>query len=257
MLRPTTNKVNKSKWEEDFETKKYRIDIVEAELQIPVRTMQASLDLKLEQLLAKSPMVYRTVRMDMMKVDIPLGATGYTNTSLKSATLCPDRMFFAFVPEYQMSGKTGCNSYRFSAVISKENAAMDDEDNASLIDMKLYINSELLESYDTNTRADTLKRKYLELNNSLGNTRLSDSSVSFGIPDYANLKFVVGYDLTVSKNAALLGPDVRGVNKDGAMKLDLKFDKPIPAKVWLLVFSEYHSKVEIDKNRNVSYFYIN
>ena len=197
------------------------------------------------------------MRMDMMKVDIPLGATGYTNSSLKCSTLCPDRMFFAFVPEYQMSSDKGYNSYVFSSVMKKADATADDENNASLTDMKLYVNSELLESYDTNTAADTLKRKYLELNNALGNTRLSDTSVSFGIPDYANLKFIVGYDLTASKNAALLGTDVRGVNKDGAMKLDIKFDKPIPVKVWLLVFSEYHSKVEIDKNRNVSYFYIN
>ena len=237
-------------WEAALEEKKYKLLIDKIQIVVPVKTMNPSLDLKVEQRLAQKPLEYRTVRMEMSKKPIAKGLNTFSTTQLKQESVCPDRIYFMVVPDYQLNGAKGKNPFHFCSTIRAEDAAYFDDNRANLEEMRLSINNETLETYETSSTDETVLRKYLELDQAMGHGRTSNSSLTFNPEDYRELFFVMGYDLTAAKNAALLGPDIRGMNKEGAMRLDLRWSRVLPCDCWLVMLSEYHSMIKIDKNQS-------
>ena len=257
MIQPNLAEEERTPAIADFGNKKYRLNVVKAQVIVPVKTMNPSLDLKVEHMLSKKPLEYRTVRLEMVKKPIAKGLNAYSTTQLKQEAVAPDRLYLAIIPDYNLAGTDGQNPFSFCSTVRQEYAKYRTTDRAQLEEVRLSINNETLETYETNIMDDTLYRKYLELNEAMGHgSNGSNSSLSFSVKDYEEIFFVMGYDLTSAKNAALLGPDIRGVNKEGAMRLDLRWDVKLPANCWLIVLSEYHSVVKIDKNRSVMCQYL-
>ena len=257
MIEPNMAEANRTPAIADFTAKKYRLNIVKANVIVPVNIMNASLDLKVEQMLSKKPLEYRTVRLEMVKKPIAKGRNSYSDTQLKQEAVCPDRLYLAIIPDYNLAGPNGENPFSFCSTIREQYAVYRSDTRAQLEEVRLTINNESIESYDTSIMDDTLYRKYLELNETMGHgSNGTNGSLSFSVKNYEEIFFVMGYDLTAAKNAALLGPDIRGMNKQGAMKLDLRWDLKLPTNCWLIMLSEYHSAVKIDKNRSVMCQYL-
>ena len=256
MLQPWLDSAKRTPAIEDFKAKKYRIKILSAVLNIPVKTMNVSLDLKIEQMLAKKPVEYHTKRMEVTKKHITKGSVIFNTTQLKEETTCPERMFFMIVPDYCLTGNEGQDPFYLSDLIRTDGGTKYEQARSSVVESKLCVNNVSLETQDTGTAEETLWRKYQELDNVMGNKTNSNSSLSFSVEDYRNIKFIIGYDLTQAKNAALLGPEIRGVNLEGALSFELRFSKGLPCDCWLICMSEYRSLVKIDKNRSVMCQYL-
>ena len=256
MIQPWMVATERDKAITDFDDKKYRIKILSAVINIPVKTMNVSLDLKVEQMLSKKPIEYHTKRMEITKKLMSKGSIIFNTTQLKQETSCPDRIFFMIVPDYCLTGKSGQDPFYFSSIIRPDNGTQFDDNRTSPVETKLTVNNVSLETQDTNTKEETLWRKYLELDQTMGNRTSTDKSISFDVEDYRHIKFVMGYDLTTAKNAALLGPDIRGETMEGALCFEIRFNKGLPDDCWLFCMSEYRCLVKIDKNRSVMCQYL-
>ena len=240
-----------------FSARGAHLKIVGAELMIPVKQMTPSLNMKIETHLSSKPIKYDTIRCDLRKYLISRGQTVFNCDDLKTSQVSPDRMFFMLIPDYKINGLNGFNPFEFSNRIRSEadTTSGTPTNDSYLQSMRLTINNESLESFESATVYDTAFRKYMETNDVLGFTRTSDSSISFRPNDFFSAKFVMAYDLTASKCSSAYGANMRGSSKDGALKLEMRFSKELPCSVWLLCLSEYHSSITIDKNRNVVYNY--
>lgn len=70
--------------------------------------------------------------------------------------------------------------------------------------------------------------------------------------DYASGYSLIGYDLTddlSSSEAHMCIP------KQGSLRIDLQFAKPLTESIAVIVYGEFDSLIELDKNRNVSLDY--
>ena len=235
-----------------------RVVIESLELCVPIKEMNASLTLEIEQHLSKKPITYQTMRMEVHKYPLSKGRQNFELNDLKTYVTSPERLFLFIVNDSRFSGKDGKNPYFFTPSVEYTgDDATKKNTGATLQTIRLCINNESQEAVDTSSYISTLFRKFKELNDALGYTRNSPDSVSFTPREYEVGKFVMGYDLTAGKNAALLGPDIRGRPREGAITLQMSFDKPLPEEAWLVVMADYHSGVTIDKNRSVLYKYLN
>ncbi len=66
--------------------------------------------------------------------------------------------------------------------------------------------------------------------------------------------FFLMWDLTSSQRAA--DKTVRHPAREGNLRLEILFDKPLAEAVELFIFSAYNSSADIDKNRNVKFQFI-
>ena len=146
-----------------FATVKPQLIIKTVELVIPVLTLAPSLDLRIEDKMAKHALLFNTMRMSMSKYALAKDQQAFSFEDLKQSQISPDRMFLMVVPDYRLNGTNGEDPFQYSNCIE----AADDKthEHAAFIDsMRLSINNESLESYETNTYPETLIRKYYELN---------------------------------------------------------------------------------------------
>lgn len=239
----------------DFKEKGYRLDVVSALLVVEVNTANVSLGAEIEDDLAKKAMEYNIIRTDMRRIAIPQGETTFVTSNIKQSSTSPDRIFFVIVPDWRITGTSGENPLRFSNFL-ETNEANKLDTRATLTNMRLSVNNTSLEMVDqSHTSQGLVGRKLFELIKYLGYLHAYETPC---LPPelYSTGKFVFCYDFLHSKNASLLGPDIRGVARQGAVTLELNFDVAVPCHSWLLVFSEYHAGFLIDKSRSVTYQYL-
>ena len=239
----------------DFKEKGYRLEVVSALLVVEVNTANVSLGAEIEDDLAKKAMEYNIIRTDMRRIAIPQGETTFVTSNIKQSSTSPDRIFLAIIPDWRITGTSGENPLRFCNYI-ESNEANKSQTRATLTNMRLSVNNTSLEMVDYSaTTQGLVSRKLYELIKYLGYLHAYDSPC---LPPelYSNGKFICCYDFLHSKNASLLGPDIRGVARQGAVSLELTFDVAVPCHSWLLVFSEYHAGFMIDKSRSVTYKYL-
>lgn len=245
---------------------KYYLDIVSAELLVNVKTMNASLSANLEKHLSSTPQVYQTTRMDMRKIMMPAGQFSFTTDNIKQTLVAPDRVMLFLLPNHYIDAQYGTSALRMNNYIGEQvtwhpgDAGRPGENRddvtkrAYLTHVKMSLNNESLEpSEGGNTADELMRRKCMEFYQNQGMMD-AESPVRISPASYADGKFVMLYDLTKSKRAALAGP-LRQEAKQGNLKLEMTFSKELPTNAFLMVMSEFHSSVTVDKNRNVVYQY--
>lgn len=245
---------------------KYYLKIVSAELFVNVKTMNPSLSASLEKHLISTPQVYHTTRMDMRKILIPAGQTSFTTDNIKQTLVSPDRLMLFIVPNHYVDSEYGTSALRMNNYIGTQVKYIPPQGptpggnrdqahkRAYLTGVKLSLNNESLEPSEGGNSADELsRRKCMEFYQNQGMMD-AESPVRISPENFADGRFVMLYDLTRSKRAALAGP-IRQEAKQGNLKLELTFDKSLPTNSFLMVMSEFHSAVTVDKNRNVMYQY--
>ena len=237
-----------------FEELGAKIHIVDAELLIPVKTMNPSLDLKIEDKLKTHVMEYPSIRLDMRKYTMAKGQQSFSFNNIKDSQNSPDRMFLIMVPDYQMSGRRGWDPFNFSNEIKAENDPT--AASAKLTTIRATVNNDSLEMFETTDFNMTTLRKYVELNEALGYDRTSPGSVSFTPRDFQRNKFIMAYDFTKARISGRTDNYVKGVVKEGNLLLNLEFDNPLPCATFLIAFGEYRASVKSDFNRNIWYKYI-
>lgn len=232
--------------------KKYKLNIHSAELSIPIKTMTPSLSLALERKLHTSNLEYNTVRMDLRRILIPKGNSVFSTDNLKQTASSPDRIYLFLMPESRMTSNYGPSCLRMCAYIGPEEKSQ----RCYLQSIRLTMNNQSLESSDTATSSrDLYVRKLKEFYENLGCDD-TDFAPRISLTDYIAGKFIMIYDLTKAKRASVSAPNVRSDVKEGNLKLEMTFTKPLVENAFLCVMSEYHSKVIVDKNRNVTYRYL-
>ena len=235
-----------------------RLVIERATLVVPVRTMAPSLSANLEKLLSQKPQEYHTMRTDIRKITLAKGQSDFTIDNLKQSAISPDRLMVAIIAGQFCNDPYGVSPFYFTNYVpgGMEADGKDAEaDRAYLTSMRLLLNNESLENVDMSEDSSRLAlRQFLLLYESLGYNN-SETACEIDLKSFPEGFFLVLYDLTASKRAALSGP-VRQEARQGALKLQLHFSKALPQTSYLLVLGEYHTKVVIDKNRNVSYRFL-
>ena len=243
-----------------FKAKGYKISVDKVELLIPVRTLNASLNLKIEQKLKEKPLNYNTIRTEVKKISLEKGHRTFVIDNLKTPqqSILPDRIYLALIADYYFDSDIGRNPFTYSSVLFEDPAKVatgTEPKTTKLIQTRLSVNNESLETFEGTGDAHAhCARKLLDLYSTLGFTE-TEAGLPIPIQQYMYKDFIIGYDITASKNAALLGADIRGRALDGAMRLDMTFSDVLPTNAWLLVLSEYHSSLSITHNRNVKYSY--
>ena len=241
-------------------SKGYQLKIVDATLSIDIRKLTSSLALDLERKMMKGEkLVYRTKRVDIRRLPLHENQTSFTSDALKQSETSPDRMLFFIINSWLVDKPYGISPMYATRDVFKESEAskrFDQRDHAVLDGFRLTINNESLDLCGTAGTIDELgKHHYLALQRVFGANALP-SCVALDIDEYLDGKYFIAYDLTASRKAALSGVNVRQVAREGNLKLEAHFSKQLPCNAYLYVLSEYHSAVAVDKNRNVTYHFL-
>lgn len=240
--------------------RQFALKIDAAELLLPVREMNPQLSLNLERELKDTPLEYRNTRMDLKKFLIPKGSQTFTTDQLKQNAVCPDRLLFFLIPDWLLDQSYGLSPFRCTGRVMEQYDTLADKAEkektaAYLTNVRMTVNNQSLESTASYVNhEDLLTAKFMELLICLGLDR-SEYGIPLEISEYAHGKCMMAYDLTRPKRAALSGGTRLDV-KTGTLKLDLNFSAILPCNSYLLVLSEFHSKVSITKNRTVYYTFI-
>lgn len=243
---------------------KYFLHIDGAELEIPVQTLQPSLHASLERQLTTKPVEYHTTRLDMRKIPIPAGRISFITDAVKQTASSPDRIILFLANKSYLESPYGISPYCFNNYVTKDmwevavpnQPEQDPKDlRAYLTSVRMTLNNETLESSENIQEPQHLvMRKLAEFYENMG-LDSTPYSVAMNAEEYANGKFVMVYDLTAAKMASV-GGSVRQEARAGNLKCELQFDKETPNESYLFVMSEFHSKIIVDKNRNVVYRYL-
>ena len=71
--------------------------------------------------------------------------------------------------------------------------------------------------------------------------------------DYSGGYALYAFDLTPD----LSEDDHFNLNRDGSLRVDMKFANPLIATINVIVYAEFENVIEIDRNRNVLFHYQN
>lgn len=245
----------------------YYLRIVRAELSVPVREMNDSLHMEMEQKLLKSPAVFPLTRSATKSTAIPQGLRTWTSGQIKQGSTTPDRIIFFIIPSHIVDDDYGHSAfYMPQKIMAKANAKDIEEmvlesdiltifklDTAACLEnVRLIQGTRDLDGAETTAGADSLARKKMfDLYTAMG--RSNDTFAPLiTLEQFRANKFIMLYDMTKSKRAAFLS-EVRQMPAEGPLTFHLAFDKELPCPAYLYTMAEHHSEVKIDKNRNVTY----
>ena len=113
---------------EAFKNKGFRIKINTAELVIPTKEMLSSLNLHIESMLAKQPVMYHTIRQEVKKIALEKGMRAHVITTIKNPQqrVLPIRIFVFVVTEYNTNSLYGRNPFTFSATVAPDPESKDE-----------------------------------------------------------------------------------------------------------------------------------
>ncbi len=234
----------------DKDTKAYKLKVEQATLLVPVKTMQPSLALDLERRLDHAPLHYSMRRVEIKRINIAPGLASYTTDSLTQSSLNPQRILLFFIPTKYSQGGYGANPFEFCNEFKKEDDTM-----VKLTKVNLSINGAPLENYEANTHDKLVVSGFHMLYKNLGLlTNKSDSACALDLVAFNKGYSMFLFDTTKTGRAYNTGAEQP--SKTGSLRLEVGFSDVLPGAVELMVFSEYHSSMDITKNRSVSYNYV-
>lgn len=245
-------------------TKGYRLNIEEAALVVDLKEMNPSLGLEVERhLRAGENVVYHTKRVDCKRLTLQAKQTSFSTDSIKQSETTPDRLLLFLVNHWAVDTAYGISPMYATRDIFPESAVAYDfrkrtseKLNSVLEYVNLTLNNESQEICSMASSPDDLaKHHFLALQETYG-AGVLPGCVAVDYEDFQDGKYFMAYDLTKGKQACLSGVNVRQPTKPGNLKLQMQFSKELPSNAYLYVIAEYHSSVTVDKNRNITYKFL-
>ena len=155
----------------------------------------------------------------------------------------PSRIIIAFVTTDSYSGNYGKNPFRLHRHIGDEVAKR-----STLIECQIELNGQTIDGLMNENPEFQYLRNFLFFDNL---TTGSTTSVSY--EEFLDGYFFCSFDFTTGlcASASSIIPTIRS----GACRLSLKWDKPLPEEVSILVYSEFYSLLQINQSRQVKINY--
>lgn len=179
------------------------------------------------------PALYPIRRVMMKSLTVPLGSLSITEENLFSGQL-PKRIVIGLVDSDSFEGKYNKNPFNFK--------------HFGLKYCSLYVNGKMVPQKPliSDFANDLTLRNYFTLLESTGKA-FQDSGIDVSRSEYNKGYALLAFDLS---------PDLEDTGcyhliKKGNIRLELKFSTGLVAPVNVIVYSEFDSKVSIDKNRAV------
>lgn len=211
----------------------YKITFLEAVLVVRKARINPSVMIAHERALTKSNVKMPINRVDVKAITIPSHIQSKSLDNVYIGSM-PKRVFVAMVSTSAFNSNPNLNPFNF----------------------KHYDHTHVSLSTDTNTSIRAIKSdfgknlylsSYLSLFTSTG-VFFADDGNCITREDYPNGFAILGFDLTEDLSASA---NHLSLPRQGSLRLDLTFAKPLPEAITLLIYSEYDSMIEIDKERNV------
>lgn len=211
-----------------------KIKLLDATLYIRKVAVSPSIMLAHAQALEKSPAKYPVNRVDIKTVTITQGLRDKNLDNLFMNQL-PQRVIIGFIDNRAFNGDFTLNGFNFQHF---------DVNYVSLmVDGHPVPSQPLTPDFENNL--------YMECYNTLfSGTGLhwKDEGNNISFTDYAKGSTLLAFDLSPDLSAS---EPHWNLQKQGTLRLELKFAKPLPAPINCLVYAEFQNLVEIDKHRNV------
>ena len=232
----------------DASTKKYKFSVAGATLVVPIKTLSSGLAIDLEKRLHETPITYHLERVEVKRISIPASLQSITSDSLMNSSVNPDRILIMPIASKIYDGGYGTNPLESASEFKKEDGSL-----VKMIKATLSLNGISLEQ-DPATNPDQFNMTAFKmLYKNLGQL-LKEGGCAIELDLFKGGCFFLLWDLTASGRA--YETRARQPPKDGALRLEVEFDKVLPYAVDLFVMSIFHSSASIDKNRNVTFNFV-
>lgn len=211
----------------------YKITFMEAVLLIRKARINPSILIAHERALTKSNVKIPINRVDVKTITIP--------SAIQSKNL--DNIFIGQMPKRVFVGMVSTKAFNSDITLNPFN-------------FKHYNHTHVALSTDTNTQIRSIKSdfdnnlylsSYMSLFTSSG-IFFSDSGNCITREDYPKGFALLGFDLTEDLSAS---DNHLGIPRQGSLRLDITFAKPLTEAITLLIYGEFDNIIEIDKDRNV------
>ncbi len=231
----------------DANTRKYKLDIKSASLVCPIKTLNSGLALDLEKKLLHSPVTYHLERVEVKRLSIAASLQSVTCDSLMTSSVNPDRILILPIASHIFDGGYATNPLECSHLFDSAGSRV------RMTKACLSINGISLEQDPTNDPDQFVLAAFKMLYKNLGQL-LKTKSCSIDLNTFKSGAFFLLWDLTASGRAS--ETRARQPPKEGALRLEVEFDKVLLHSVDLFIMSIFHSSAAIDKNRNVSFNFV-
>ena len=249
--------------------KGYRLKVCNAKLRIPtMRLVEPKWNHLQKEMSLGHKLEYHCKRHDCRTVLLKANNRRFSIDTLRVGQVAPDTMLIMLINAWCIDNYYDTSPYMSCPEVFTK-AHVSDRDvgsrGAFLESMQLTINNEVQdESPHDWTHDQLVKHKFAQTQAALGARELPQFSAAINLTTYRNGDFVVAYDLTKARRNALCGSAVRQVPQTGAARLDLTFSSGVeadgkiglPCDAYLVILSEYHSRITIDGSGDVSYRFI-
>ena len=211
-----------------------KVQVLDATLWVRKVRLSPSVLLAHTEALEKAPAKYPFTRTDIKNFTIPAGLQDKSIANLHLGQI-PKRIIIGFVSNQAYNGSYRSNPFNFQ--------------HFDLNYLSLYVDSQQIPAQPLTP--DFQRNAYVEAYNTLfsgSGIHWKDEGNDISYTDYGR-----GYTLFVFD----LSPDLSAheqhwnLQKQGIVRLDLRFRVPLPAAINCIVYSEFNNLIEIDKNRHV------
>lgn len=189
--------------------------------------------------LNREPAKYKIRRTVIRNIAIPAGSQDLQRDNVFLGEL-PKRIVLGLVDTAGFNGSYTLNPFRFQSFNLNYLTLHVDE--------KQYPTTPLTPNF----AAHHTLRSFLQLYASTGRF-YSDGGLDITPNDFLDGYTLFAFDLTPDGSHG----QHYTVNKRGNLRIDLKFSAPLPKTTNLLIYAEFDSIIEIDKNRNIIYDFTN
>ncbi|XP_052127177.1 uncharacterized protein F54H12.2-like [Frankliniella occidentalis] len=177
---------------------------------------------------------YPLTRVDLKTFTIPQGIQDKTIANLHLGQI-PKRIILGLIANQAFNGDYGLNPFNFQ--------------HFNLNYLSLYLDSQQIPAQPLTP--DFGKNLYVESYNTLftgTGIHWKDEGNDITYADYPKGYTLYAFDISQDLSA---NENHWNLQKQGTVRLELRFAAPLPNAVNCIVFSEFNNLVEIDKNRNV------
>ena len=184
--------------------------------------------------LEKAPAKYPFTRVDLKTITIPVGLQDKSISNLHLGQI-PKRIIIGFVTNQAFNGNYQLNPFNFQ--------------HFTLNYLSLYVDSQqipaqpLTPDFPNNLHIDA----YNTLFSGTG-IHWKDEGNDINYTEYPKGFALVAFDLSQDLSA---NENHWNLQRQGVVRLELKFAAPLPVPINCVVLSEFNSLIEIDKNRNI------
>jgi len=217
----------------------YRVKIVECKLLVRKAKLNPAVFVAHAKAFELGNAKYPLRRVVCKTFTVPRGNLDFAQENLFSGQL-PTRLVVGLVSNSAFNGAYDENPFNFQ--------------HYNLSQMKVYLDgqSQYVKPIETNYAQNQFVSAYLSLFSGTGKLN-KDEGTDISRSEYPRGYCLYAFDLTPD----LAENDHFNLQKDGSLRLDLKFGAALPVTINVICYGEFENCLEIDRSRNVLFDYSN